>query len=90
MDDVRLPLIRPVTMENQINGSKAIVPEQFSIGSDIIVAPIMNENQKQRDIYLPNGIWRDELRKVIVRGPKWYRNYTIELKEVAWFTKAKR
>lgn len=71
----------------QINGA---VGQQFMIGADLLVAPVLQEGQRQKDIYLPAGIWHDELRKLNVRGSKWLYNYPIELNEVAWFTRARR
>lgn len=87
-NQAKLPLIRTIWIRNE-NG-ESIVPEQFSVGPDIIVAPILSELQRQRDIYLPSGSWRDELRQTTIRGGKWLRNYPIELNEIAWFTRAKR
>lgn len=84
----RLPLIRPVWLSQESGDS--IVGEQFTIGADILVAPILSEASRQRDIYLPSGFWRDELRKTDLRGGKWLQNYPIELNEVAWFTRVTR
>lgn len=82
------PLIRPVW--NNQDKSEALVPEQFTIGADILVAPILALGVRQRDIYLPTGFWHDELRSINIRGGKWLRNYPVELTEVSWFTRAKR
>lgn len=90
MNDVKLPMIRPVRLIKEDGSQTIIVPEQFSIGQDLIVAPILNEGQRQRDIYLPSGLWRDELKQIHIRGSKWLTNYTVGLKEIAWFTRAKR
>lgn len=89
-----MPLIRPVWSNQQHlaidTPTETVVAEQFSIGPDILVAPIVSEGIRQRDIYLPNGFWRDELRQMDMRGGKWLRNYPVELNEIAWFTRAKR
>lgn len=84
-----MPLIRPVWSINT-DGQESLVQDQFSIGSEIIVAPILNDGQRQRDIFLPIGFWRDELGGTIVRGGKWLRNYPVELTDVAWFVREKR
>lgn len=83
-----MPLIRPVWLSDE-NGD-TIVPDQFSVGPDLLVAPILGDNIRQRDIYLPSGFWRDELRQINIRGGKWLRNYPVELNEIAWLTRAKR
>lgn len=83
-----MPLIRPIwmSMASDSTAKDLVIPEQFMIGPNVLVAPILTEGQRQRDIYLPYGLWRDELHKVSLRGGKWLRNYPIELKEIAWFT----
>lgn len=86
---VLLPLIRPVLV-NLGDHHEALAPDQFSVGADIIVAPILSLEQRQRDIYLPVGVWRDELRSTSVRGGKWLRNYSVDLLEIAWFFREKR
>jgi Alpha-glucosidases, family 31 of glycosyl hydrolases len=54
----------------------------------VLVAPILNEGAAARDIYLPTGKWRDELRVgVIYDGKCWLRNYTVKLDELAYFTR---
>lgn len=87
-NETQLPLIRPVWYSQDSN--EVAIPEQFTIGSDILVAPILSEGLRQRDIYLPNGYWQDELRQIKIRGGKWLHNYPVELNEIAWFSKAKR
>lgn len=87
-NSLMMPLIRPVWYNQEMG--ETIVTEQFKIGSEILVAPILVENLRQRDIYLPTGFWRDELRQINIRGGKWLRNYPVELNEIAWFTQARR
>lgn len=84
----KMPLIRPVWFSQE--SGETIVMEQFTIGADILVAPILGEGLRQRDIYLPVGYWHDELRQINIRGGKWLRNYPVELNEIAWFTRARR
>lgn len=76
--------------QQQVTQAAEAVGQQFMIGPDMLVAPVLSAGQRQKDIYLPPGQWHDELRQINVRGGKWLRNYPIELNEVAWFTRAKR
>lgn len=86
---IQLPLIRPI-VASLTNDQEILAPDQFSIGPDVIVAPILAFEQRQRDIFLPVGIWRDELRGTSVRGGKWLRNYSVDLLEIPWFVREKR
>lgn len=53
------PLIRPLWMVDPSDEHCVVAENQFSIGQDIIVAPIVFQGQTRRSIYLPEGIWKD-------------------------------
>ncbi|XP_053669967.1 myogenesis-regulating glycosidase [Anopheles nili] len=61
--------------------------DQFLLGDDIIAAPVIVENARARDIYLPRGSWMDGNTNVQHTGPKWLRNYTVPLAMVPYFTR---
>lgn len=63
------------------------IRDQFAITDQIVVAPILNEGQRSRDLYLPSGWWRDEITSGHVMGGKWIRNYSVPLERVAFFTR---
>lgn len=82
-----LPLIRPLWyLEDKRDFT---IRDQFAIGNDIIVAPILVQNKRYRDIYLPIGLWKDELRQQLIDGGRWMRNYRVDLYEIAWFSRQK-
>jgi alpha-glucosidase (family GH31 glycosyl hydrolase) len=60
---------------------------EFLLGEDILVAPVLDEGAISRDIYLPTGQWDDKLRSRTIIGPKWLKNYTVALNELAYFTR---
>lgn len=86
-NDTQMPLIRPVWYGEGTD--ETVIPEQFTIGNDILVAPILSESLRHRDIYLPRGVWHDELRSTTIRGGKWLHNYPVELNEIAWFSRSR-
>lgn len=61
------------------------VDDEFLLGADLLVAPVMEQNATARDIYLPAGMWHDKLRNTFVQGPTWLRNYTATLSELPYF-----
>jgi alpha-glucosidase (family GH31 glycosyl hydrolase) len=63
------------------------VSSEFLRGEDILVAPVLDERATSRDIYLPIGQWDDKLRSRTIIGPKWLKNYTVALNELAYFTR---
>lgn len=64
------------------------IDSEFLLGEDILVAPMLDEGVCHRDIYLPAGRWRDELHPDILHsGKRWLFNYTVQLDELAYFTR---
>lgn len=64
---------------------------EFLLGEDLLVAPIVNQDAYHRDIYLPKGIWKDELNSEngYIQGPVWLHDYEVPLEKLAYFTKVK-
>ncbi|XP_067140434.1 myogenesis-regulating glycosidase-like isoform X2 [Centruroides vittatus] len=81
------PIIRPLwwMAPNDPNAHK--VGNQFAVGNKIVVAPILEKGKQARDIYLPPGMWRDEVLGETRRGGKWIHNYTVLIDKIAYFTK---
>ncbi|RWS14164.1 putative family 31 glucosidase KIAA1161-like protein [Dinothrombium tinctorium] len=79
------PIIRPMWWLQPDDKDAYLINDQFVVGNEIIVAPILHPNVTERDIYLPSGWWRDELNAQMVRGGKWVRNYQVDIEKVAYF-----
>lgn len=61
--------------------------DQFLLGDDIIAAPVIRENARSRDIYLPVGTWVDGNSGAELTGPKWIRNYSVPLSMLPYFVR---
>lgn len=61
--------------------------DQFLLGEDIIAAPVLQENVRSRDIYLPQGTWTDGNSQAVHTGPKWLRNYEVPLSMLPYFVR---
>ena len=53
------PLFRPMWYDFPERDWLYTVADQFMLGQDIMVAPVMDENRVARDITVPDGLWRD-------------------------------
>ncbi|XP_074597197.1 myogenesis-regulating glycosidase-like [Brevipalpus obovatus] len=84
-----LPIIRPIWWLDPTVVESYSINDQFAICNDTIVAPILHKNSTDRDIYLPDGWWRDEINGQTIRGGKWMRNYGVELNRIAYFSRTK-
>lgn len=85
-----LPIIRPIWMLDPDVKESYLINNQFAIGNEMLIAPILSYNLISRDIYLPIGWWKDEISGSTIRGGKWMRNYQLELSRIAFFTRIKQ
>ncbi|XP_046912476.2 myogenesis-regulating glycosidase [Dermatophagoides farinae] len=79
------PIVRPMWWNEKSDNESLMINDQFMVGNDIVVAPIIEEGKTERDIYLPRGWWKDEILAQVIRGGKWMRKYQVPLDKVAFF-----
>ncbi|CAH1099618.1 unnamed protein product [Psylliodes chrysocephalus] len=80
-----LPIIRPLWMLGAEDPACHLAVDEFSIGDDIIVAPILHKGSRKREIYLPAGVWRDGIDHTLRKGSRWIHEYKVEEQDVAYF-----
>jgi alpha-glucosidase len=54
-----VPLFRPLLLNYQNDSSTYNLDDQFMIGEDLLVAPIVKPDVTRRLVYLPEGVWYD-------------------------------
>ncbi|BFZ23823.1 hypothetical protein BsWGS_26862 [Bradybaena similaris] len=81
------PIVRPLWWIAPKDVNALNIDSEFLLGDDLLVAPVLEKGARSRDIYLPAGQWRDELRGVIRPGGAWLRKYAAALDELPYFTK---
>ncbi|XP_062553949.1 myogenesis-regulating glycosidase-like isoform X2 [Armigeres subalbatus] len=54
---------------------------------DVISAPVVVENARARDIYLPKGKWIDGNFATVYEGPIWLRDYEVPLSMLPYFVR---
>ena len=52
------PMLRPLILEFGEDKTAAACEDEFMLGDDILVAPLLEENATKRQVYLPEGKWR--------------------------------
>ncbi|KAK9874962.1 hypothetical protein WA026_005777 [Henosepilachna vigintioctopunctata] len=85
--DTGFPIVRPLWMMDSNDPSCHSVVDEFSIGDDLIVAPVLYSGARQREVYLPAGVWKDGIDGSYRKGSRWIHNYKVEENEVAYFEK---
>ncbi|MDQ5845258.1 MAG: glycoside hydrolase family 31 protein [Acidobacteriota bacterium] len=54
-----VPLFRPLLLNYQDDANTYNLDDQFMIGNDLLVAPVMKPDVTRRLVYLPKGVWYD-------------------------------
>ena len=65
------------------------VADQFALGRDVVVAPVVVPGARTRDVYLPEGLWveaRDRDGEVYV-GRAWLRDVHVPLEKLPCFVR---
>ncbi|VVC41170.1 Methylglyoxal synthase, active site,Glycoside hydrolase family 31,Glycoside hydrolase superfamily [Cinara cedri] len=85
--ETAVPLIRPLWMLDPSDPTCYIVKDEFSVGEEVIVAPILRPGTTEREVYLPAGVWKDGIEGSLRKGSRWIHNYKIPLTKIAYFIK---
>lgn len=64
-----------------------MVTDQFSVGNELIVAPVLHSGMRQREVYLPTGVWKDGIDGSLRKGSRWIHDYRVEEDQIAYFKK---
>jgi len=92
-------LVAPLWLHSEVNDSEAFtVGDEFIVGDKYLVAPIITEGARNRDIYLPGGKnvrWKnkmieecedhDELSLCVVPGGTWLKSFNVPLDDISWW-----
>jgi len=54
------PIIRPMWYEAPDDPKTYAIKDQYMLGENIVVAPVMEEGKRERQVYLPLGTWIDQ------------------------------
>lgn len=53
------PFMRPLIYEWPSDTNAITCQDEYLLGDDLLVAPLLQENAESRDVYLPEGVWFD-------------------------------
>ncbi|XP_010731064.3 SITS-binding protein [Larimichthys crocea] len=81
------PIYRPMWWLSPNDPMTFTINDQFLIGDEVLVAPVVEKGAVQRDIYLPDGgfQWQDSQNAQVYDGGTFLQDYPVPLEEVAIF-----
>ena len=80
------PLIRPLWWINPADYKTLEIADQFLIGSQMMVTPILCHGDKVRDIYIPEGVWVYHPTGVKYKGQRWLKDFRVPFDVIPIFT----
>ena len=69
------PVMRPLFYDSPADEKCWNIQDEFQFGPSVLVCPILYENQREREVYLPAGSWRNINDGTLYEGG---RSYTVE------------
>jgi alpha-glucosidase (family GH31 glycosyl hydrolase) len=79
------PIIRPVFWLDANSENALTCDDEFLLGDELLVAPVLFHGMRQRDIYLPPGTWQDHWTKEVFTGSILLRDYPAPLDILPFF-----
>jgi len=79
------PFIRPLFWLEPDNQAVFKINDQFLVGDQIMVAPVLEPNATSRQIYIPTGKWFDPNLNCLITGPTLISNYSLKLETIPYF-----
>ncbi|MCH1626149.1 glycoside hydrolase family 31 protein [Ferdinandcohnia quinoae] len=70
-----VPIVRPLMMEYPNDKNTSNLSDQFMLGSNVIIAPIMTPSTTNRVVYLPEGNWVNYWTDDVFEGGKHHMIY---------------
>ncbi|MCX7884520.1 MAG: glycoside hydrolase family 31 protein [Caloramator sp.] len=81
-----IPVFRPMVMEYPDDINVLDIYSQFMFGDNMLIAPVLYENERQKNVYLPEGIWYNYFTNEKFEGNNFY-NIPVALDEILVFIK---
>ena len=66
-----MPITRPLWLTTPHDPEAWGTDDEYTLGTDILVAPVLQPGRGTRSLYLPAGVWRDYWIGTNHTGPGW-------------------
>lgn len=79
------PVIRPMFWHSPRDTVTFSISDQYMLGDQYVVAPVIQQGAVSRDVYLPAGQWRDYWTGTIYEGGHWLKEFPAPLEVLPLF-----
>ena len=79
-----LPIARPLFLQFPEHAPAWTVSDEFLVGNDLLVAPVIRPGARRRRLWLPPGSWRHWWQGITMSGPGWVE-ISADLNELPLF-----
>merc|ERR1719219_1193636 len=86
------PINRPVWWLDPTDKTALALDDEFLLGDEVLVAPVLSEGQLTKDVYLPVGLWTEGNNPLSdhIRGPTWIYQYEAPLFKLPYFIRVQQ
>jgi myogenesis-regulating glycosidase len=82
------PILRPLWYNSPSDRECEAIADQFMLGNDVVVAPVLKKGATARRLYLPEGQWKDYKTGKMMEGKRWIDGYPAPLDTLPVFLRA--
>jgi alpha-glucosidase (family GH31 glycosyl hydrolase) len=83
------PILRPIWYNFPTDKGAHEITDEFMLGEAVLVAPVLEKGATARDIYLPEGQWRDYKTGQVLEGGRKLTSYSAPLDTLPLFINVK-
>lgn len=66
------PIMRPLVYHYEKDEAARVCNDEFLVGPNLLVAPVVHQGETRRMVYLPEGQWYDYWTREKITGPVWF------------------
>ncbi|EFA02566.2 myogenesis-regulating glycosidase [Tribolium castaneum] len=79
------PVNPPIWWVDPTNPDALKANDEYLLGENILVAPVIQEGATSRDIVLPTGSWKDGNSETVYKGPQILKGYAAPIDTLPYF-----
>ncbi|HME02504.1 MAG TPA: TIM-barrel domain-containing protein [Solirubrobacteraceae bacterium] len=83
-DETGVPITRPLYLEYPTDAQAALQQQEWLLGPDVLVAPVIEQAATTKQVYFPSGCWRNPETGQEVTGPR-YETVAAEVKQLPFY-----